>query len=155
MQKFDASYWEIYTGKSQSTRKTIREIKREKRDSFNSFMKGSARKNAKSMRKEPSVLEQKMQLFLDAHGINYEFQKILYIKGKSGYINKYYITDFYIPEKKVIIETDGKFHDDQVEQDTERTVNILKYCGDYRIIRWRWHDFQSINKIRNLLSILK
>lgn len=155
MQKYDASYWELHNGKSRSVRKTSREIRREKRDSFNSFMKGSARKNAKSMREEPSVLEQKMQLFLDTHGIRYEFQKILYITGKKGYINKYYIADFYIPHKKIIIETDGKFHDNQTKQDEERTINIQKYCGDYQIIRWRWHDFQSINKLKKLLSLLK
>jgi very-short-patch-repair endonuclease len=154
MQKFDANSWELYYGKIPSMRKTRKEVRRKKRDSFNSFMKGSARKNAKSMKKEPSVLEQKMKLFLTTHSIQYEFQKILYIIEKSGCISRYYIADFFIPKKGIIIETDGKFHADQVEQDTQRTIDIQNHCGNYKVIRWRWHDFESITKMKKLLSLL-
>ena len=126
----------------------------ERGDSFNIYMKVTARKNAKTMRKEPSALEAKMQVFLDAHNIKYEFQKILYIPGDKGYIKKFYIADFYIPHKYIIIETDGKFHDAQVDKDNQRTKDIQRYCGNYKVIRWRWHDFESITKMKKLLSIL-
>ena len=155
MQKYDASSWEIYYGRIPSRRRMKKDKKKARVDAFNSNIVGNARKNAKSMRKEPSVLEQKMKLFLDTHGIYYEFQKVLFIKDEKGYVKRYYIADFFIPKKCLIIETDGKFHDNQVELDEERTKDIMHYYGDYQIIRWRWHDFQSINKIRNLLAILK
>lgn len=154
MQKYDANSWELYQSKPPSRLKLKKEEQRARRDSFNSFMKGTARKNAKSMRKEPSVLEQKMQVFLDSHGIKYEFQKILYITKDNGYIQKYYIADFYIPHKGIIIETDGQFHNDQVELDANRTKDIQRYCGSYKVIRWRWHDFESIYKMKRLLAIL-
>ena len=155
MQRYDANSWELYSTSPLSKRKESKEKLRARRDSFNSWMIGTARKNAKTMRKEPSELEKKMQVFLDNQKIHYEFQKVLYIKNNNGFIWKYYIADFFIPKKGIIIETDGKFHDEQVKEDTERTVNIIKHCGDYRVIRWRWHDFESLSKIRNLISTLR
>ena len=155
MQKFDASSWELYHGRVPSMRILSKDKQRAKRDSINSYMVGTARKNAKSMRKDPSALEQKMQQFLTVHQINYEFQKILYIKDKKGIIKRYYIADFFIPKKNIIIETDGKFHDNQTDIDNQRTREIQNYCGSYKIIRWRWHDFESITKLRKLLEILK
>lgn len=154
MQKYDANSWELYYSKPPTKSKLTKEAQRKRRDSFNSFMKGTARKNAKEMRREPSALEQKMQEFLDAHGINYEFQKILYIPGDKGYIRKYYIADFYIPHKFIIIETDGKFHDSQEDLDTKRTEDIERYYKNYKVVRWKWHDFESITKMRKLLSVL-
>lgn len=155
MQKYDANSWELYYNSPPSKRKESKEKLRARRDSFNSWMIGNARKNARSMRKEPSELEKKMQIFLDNQKVHYEFQKIMYIKKDNGFIQRYYIADFFIPKTGIIIETDGKFHDDQVEQDKLRTKDIQTHCGSYRIVRWRWHDFQSIKKMQCLLKLLK
>ena len=79
----------------------------------------------------------------------------MYIKKDNGFIQRYYIADFFIPKVGVIVETDGKFHDNQVEQDKLRTKDIQTHCGNYKVVRWRWHDFQSIKKIQDLIRLLK
>ena len=155
MQKYDASSWELYNSRPTSKRNESKEKLKARRDSFNSWMVGTARKNAKSMRREPSELEKRMQVFLDNQKVYYEFQKILYIKKNNGFIQRYYIADFFIPKVGIIIETDGKFHDEQIEQDKLRTKDIQAHCGNYKVIRWRWHDFQSIRKIQELLKLLR
>lgn len=48
-------------------------------------------------------------------------------------INKYF-ADFVCEEKKVIIELDGRSHDDRLYEDAERTKILEKY--GYRIIRF-------------------
>ena len=64
--------------------------------------------------------------------IDFEFQKIIYTDNKH-----FFIADFYIPSKNLIIELDGGYHDDakQQEKDIWRT-KILKSLG-YRVIRFK------------------
>lgn len=64
--------------------------------------------------------------------IDFEFQKIIYTDNKH-----FFIADFYIPSKNLIIELDGEYHDDakQQEKDIWRT-KILKSLG-YRVIRFK------------------
>jgi very-short-patch-repair endonuclease len=52
------------------------------------------------------------------------------------------------------LETDGKFHDEQVEEDKIRTRNITKHYSNIKVIRWRWNDFGSYTKMKELLSVL-
>jgi len=135
--------------------KTKKKENKAKIETWNKVVRGYAKAFVKDTIKEPSVLEKKMQEFLDNFGIQYEFQKPLYIKKDNGKIKKFYIADFYIPVKSIIIETDGKFHDDQVKQDEERTAEIRKYYPNMKVIRWRWHDFSSPIKMKNLLNRLR
>lgn len=74
---------------------------------------------------------------------------------KDGQIRKFYIVDFYIPAKSIIIETDGKFHDEQIKQDEKRTSDIKKHYPNIKIIRWRWHDFDSYIKVKDLLNKIR
>ena len=64
--------------------------------------------------------------------IDFEFQKIIYTDNKH-----FFIADFYIPSKNLIIELDGEYHDNakQQEKDIWRT-KILKSLG-YRVIRFK------------------
>lgn len=84
-----------------------------------------ARYRAEQMQVWPSPLEERMRNFLDNHSIHYEFQKIFYIYADDGWIIRYYIADFYLPESKIIIEVDGKFHDNQKQHDKNRTKDIV------------------------------
>ena len=154
MQKYDANSWELYRGKTHTDKIKEKKWKKAKRDNYNKYMIGLSKRNARAMRREPSELEKKMMIFLDNHHVYYEFQKPFHIKDDKGFIRKFYIADFFIPKLGLIIETDGKFHDNQTELDKIRTIDIQTHCGDYKVIRWRWHDFESIVKIRRLLSIL-
>ena len=163
MEVFNANYWEdygVYISKKKAEAKRIekrRLTKKEKQKKLkdrNSTMKGMAKHYAKEMKKEPSVLEKRMIQFLNECGIDYEFQKPLYIKNKNNPIRKFYIADFYIPSKNLIIETDGKFHDNQIKQDENRTREIQRWYPNMKVFRWRWHDFDSCIKMKELSALL-
>ena len=64
--------------------------------------------------------------------IDFEFQKIIYTDNKH-----FFIADFYIPSKNLIIELDGEYHNDAKQQDKDiwRT-KILNSLG-YKVIRFK------------------
>lgn len=117
-------------------------------------MEESAEFWADHMRQHPSYLEKMMINFLDSHSVQYESQKIFYIKRKDGYITQFYIADFYIPTKKLIIEVDGKFHRHQREQDDKRTLDIKKHYKKIKVYRFTYKNFQNPKKLGELLSKL-
>ena len=82
--------------------------------------------------------------------IDFEFQKIIYTDNKH-----FFIADFYIPSKKLIIELDGEYHDDakQQEKDIWRT-KILKSLG-YRVIRFKNKQITESNNLFWVLNIIK
>lgn len=102
-----------------------------------------ARERAAKMRANPSWLEKIMMSFLDDRGVRYEFQKILYIMSDKNNVSRYYIVDFYIPDKNLIIEVDGKFHDDQIEKDDKRTMDIKRHYSGIELVRVTYGDFKS------------
>jgi very-short-patch-repair endonuclease len=57
----------------------------------------------------------------------------------------YFIADFYCYESKLVVEIDGKFHDDQQEYDTQRTL-VLNELGIslLRIKNEELKDIQSV-----------
>lgn len=167
MQVFNANYFEDYgsyisrkksaSSKSRKIRKGSSKKEKEKKKVLknNSIMSEIADNYVERMKGNPSELEKRMQAFLNSFNINYEFQKVFSIKKKNGYILKFYIADFYIPSKNLIIETDGAFHDNQVEEDTARTTQIKENYPNVKVIRWRWHDFDSYSKMQNLLKEIR
>ena len=159
MEVINANHWEFCYPSAAHTVKT-KKSKTKKKDKkkevklHNSTIMGVAKSYAEDMRDCPSTLEERMIKFLEEHNIAFDFQRIFYIKNRSGWIRKFYIADFYIPAKQVILETDGKFHDEQVEEDKIRTRNITKHYSNIKVIRWRWNDFGSYTKMKELLSTL-
>ena len=111
----------------------------------------SAEYRASEMRLWPSPLEERMKDFLDKWGIQYEFQKIFYIRAKDGWINRYYIADFYIPDKCIIIEVDGKFHDKHRLHDKLRTFTIQEHYPGTEVLRYTWKDLSDLSKMEELL----
>ena len=99
----------------------------------------------------PSPLEERMQLFLEEHFINYEVQKIFYIYDEDGWIIRYFIADFYIPDKGIVIEVDGKFHDKQRQHDKVRTKTIQEQYPEIEVLRYKWEDLKDYYKMEELL----
>lgn len=66
---------------------------------------------------------------------DFSFQHIIYIKSQTGRIKKFYIADFVILSKNIIIELDGDYHNDlkQMKNDAKRTFDLEK--EGYVIIR--------------------
>jgi very-short-patch-repair endonuclease len=100
----------------------------------------------------PSPLEDRMRVFLDFHGIEYEQQKIFYIYADDGWIVMYYIADFYLPESNTIVEVDGRFHDRQKGYDKRRTKEIQKEYPGIRVVRFRWEDMSDGDAILKVLD---
>jgi very-short-patch-repair endonuclease len=117
----------------------------------NKEVKASAEYRAGEMKAWPSPLEERMKSFLDEHYIDYEFQKIFYITGDDGWIIRYYIADFYIPDKDIIIEVDGKFHDNQVQKDKNRTKVIQEHYPEIEVLRYAWEDLNDEDTMEELL----
>ena len=99
----------------------------------------------------PSKLEERMMSFLDDLGICYEFQKIFYIYADDGWIIRYYIADFFVPQANIIIEVDGKFHDEHKQHDKMRTKEIQEQYPDVEVLRYRWKDLSDREKMEELL----
>ena len=82
--------------------------------------------------------------------IDFEFQKIIYTDNKH-----FFIADFYIPSKNLIIELDGEYHDEakQQEKDIWRT-KILKSLG-YRVIRFKNKQITESKDLFWVLNIIE
>ena len=102
----------------------------------------------------PSKLEEMMQGILDAYNIVYQFQKIFYIHAKDGWIAKYYIADFFIPHRNLIIEVDGRFHEHQKQHDRNRTKDIQKEYPNIDVIRFSWKDVSDKDKMECFVRTL-
>ncbi len=144
MYKVSANDWDgIGFNKIKGSAKKTKETNRR--------MKEIAEKYALKGRNNPSPLEKAMIEFLKAHHIEFEFQKPCCI-FKDKVITQFFILDFYIPIKKIVIETDGKYHDSQIEYDDYRTKTIKKQYPGTKVIRWRFKDFHSVECMKKLLK---
>jgi len=61
------------------------------------------------------------------------------------------VVDFCCPSKRLIIEVDGPIHQDQVENDIERTRHLEAY--GYRVIRFR--NDEILTDIETVLSSIR
>ena len=78
--------------------------------------------------------------------IDFEFQKIIYTDNKH-----FFIADFYIPSKNLIIELDGEYHDNTTQQNKDiRRTQLLHSLG-YRVIRFK---NKQITESKNLFWVL-
>jgi len=77
-----------------------------------------------------TIGEKEFIIILRQEKIKYEFQKIFF-HGKS-----FFIADFYIPSKHIIVEIDGGYHDssEQMLKDNKRTI-ALRQLGIRSILR--------------------
>jgi very-short-patch-repair endonuclease len=121
----------------------------------NKNMVSSAEGNAKYARKHPSELEKKMKDLLDGSRIQYEFQKVIYIKSFGGFIKQYFIVDFFIPSRDIIIEVHGKPSEEQQKYASERKKAIKKAYPLYAIVDWYRADFNSYTKMKKLVDFLE
>ena len=126
------------------------------KQAHNKEVRSKAESRANEMRTWPSPLEERMIAFLDRHYIQYEFQKIFYITADDGWITRYYIADFYIPDRRIIIEVDGKrCHDHHSQHDKQRTRNIQDHYPDVTVLRYTWKDLSDEDIMKVLLIRLK
>lgn len=121
----------------------------------NERLKESAEINAEYMKANPSFLEKMVIEFFDSHDVQYEFQKIFYIADKYQYIKRYFIADFYIPAKKLIVEADGKYHEERKKYDEWRTQVIKEHYRKVKVLRVTYNDLKNGIKLQKLLHRVK
>ena len=160
----NANHWEDYVAyiskirreKEAKEKRIVKKKEKERAiDRHNSSVKSISKQYATEMQNCPSELEIRMKQFLDNQGITYDFQRVFNIKDRDGRIKKFFIADFYVPSRNLVIETDGKFHDEQSDYDEIRTQILQHFYPNIRVIRWRWYDFQSLKKLKELTALLK
>lgn len=78
--------------------------------------------------------------------IDFEFQKIIYTDNKH-----FFIADFYIPSKNLIIELDGEYHDDIKQQNKDIWRTQLLHSLGYKVIRFK---NKQIIESKNLFWVL-
>lgn len=78
--------------------------------------------------------------------IDFEFQKIIYTDNKH-----FFVADFYIPSKNLIIELDGEYHDNIKQQNKDIWRTQLLHSLGYRVIRFK---NKQITESKNLFWVL-
>lgn len=96
----------------------------------NKASKDMLEKFRRNLIKNQTVAEKRIKsLLVDCAGTFY-FQKILYNKSIPM------IVDFYCPQRKIVIEVDGKHHYDDKKQFMKDSARDAYFKGiDYRVIR--------------------
>ena len=100
-------------------------------------------------------LEQVMAIKLLTNG--YEFYAQYKIDISEKWIiqgKKYFILDFLLPNNRIVIETDGKIHDNErnYKYDRNRT-NALVSMG-YRVFRFDWDDVMDKNEKFDIMDFI-
>ena len=83
--------------------------------------------------------------------IDFEFQKIIYTDNKKHF----FIADFYIPSKNLIIELDGEYHNDAKQQDKDIWRTKLLNSLGYRVIRFKNKQITESKDLSWILNIIE
>ena len=82
--------------------------------------------------------------------IDFEFQKIIYTDNKH-----FFIADFYISSKNLIIELDGEYHNDVKQQDKDIWRTKLLNSLGYRVIRFKNKQITESRDLSWILNIIE
>lgn len=100
-------------------------------------------------RSKPSFLEKSFEEWLIS--INYTD----YVKNKTFRCgNKIYYGDFFFPNKKILIELDGKQHEESIEYDSSRDRRIMEH-HKVKTIRISYKEYMQKSKIDFVLESIK
>ena len=100
-------------------------------------------------RSKPSFLEKSFEEWLIS--INYTD----YVKNKTFRCGKkIYYGDFFFPNKNILIELDGKQHEETVEYDKIRDQHIMEY-HKVETIRISYTEYMNKSKVTTVLNVIK
>ena len=100
---------------------------------------------AKGMRSNPTEAEAILRDYVRANNLGYKFL--------FQYIIRQFIVDFFCPDCKLIIEVDGGYHSEPVQEiDDETRTQMLEELG-YRVIRFT--NEQILYDIDNVVNEIK
>lgn len=105
---------------------------------------------ARKLRNNSTTAEQIFWNEIRSKKTGFKFLRQKPLRFYYGNIKRFFIADFFCKELKLVIEIDGKIHENQQEYDFGRTY-ILNEMG-YKVIRFT--NEQIINNVSNCLSLL-
>jgi len=107
---------------------------------------------ARNLRKNPTPSEKRLWEVLrrkSRSGFKFLRQHPVFYRIDKDWI-EYYIADFYCAKLQLIIEADGKIHDDKKERDHDRDAKLLS--KGIKVIRIQNEALADMNLTINLIS---
>jgi len=115
-------------------------------------MKEKVKDIVRELRKNSIYSEKILWEQLRGRKINgYKFLRQYPIEYKNAGKERFFVLDYYCYEQRLAIELDGKYHDNNKENDDTRTLFINKY--KIKIIRFNNCDVE--NNINNVIEGIK
>ena len=113
--------------------------------------------NSRLMYKFPTALEAKVKKILDDNGIKYKFQQLFYrfVKGYRQYVEAYYIANFWIPKKRLIIDIQPAKRKIEVDSEKLRTFSYDNITPRAQILKITEEDLRCPTFVQELLAIIK
>jgi hypothetical protein len=113
--------------------------------------------NSRLMYKFPTALEAQVKKVLDDNGVRYKFQQLFYrfVKGYRQYVEAYYIANFWIPKKKLVLEIQPARRKIEVESEKLRTFSYDGVFPRAQVLRITEVDLRCPTFAQELLAILK
>lgn len=113
--------------------------------------------NSRLMFKFPTALEGKVKKMLDDNGIKYKFQQLFYryVIGYRQYVEAYYIANFWIPRKRLILDIQPARRKIDVETQDLRTFSYEGITPRAQVLKISEKDLECPTFAQELLAILK
>ena len=113
--------------------------------------------NSRLMYKFPTALEAKVKNILDDNGIKYKFQQLFYrfVKGYRQYVEAYYIANFWIPKKRLIIDIQPAKRKIEVDSEKLRTFSYDNVTPKAQVLKITEEDLRCPTFVQELLAIIK
>lgn len=113
--------------------------------------------NSRLMYKFPTALEEKVKKILDDNGIKYKFQQLFYrfVKGYRQYVEAYYIANFWIPKKKLVLEIQPARRKIEVDSEKLRTFSYEGVTPKAQVLKITEEDLRCPTFAQELLALIK
>ena len=113
--------------------------------------------NSRLMYKFPTVLEGEVKKILDDNGIRYKFQQLFYrfVRGYRQYVEAYYIANFWIPKRKLILEIQPARRKIEVDSEKLRTFSYEGISPRAQVLKITKEDLECPTFAQELLALIK
>ena len=168
MRRINANDLEILEQDKQKRRRSLEKERQKKlrtkagreqlKKKTNTDMKIIAEQYAQKLIMNATEAERHFYKILESLGINFKFQHPIYNKSKDGTIKQFYIPDFFLPDINTIVEIDGGYHFDVLQQkkDNTRTNKIKDGHRGIKVLRITNAEvFNGIKVMKFLQRILE
>lgn len=107
------------------------------------------KKVAKFLKKYPSISELKIKDILDSNGVEYSYQVLMYSSERG-----YYIANFYIPKKKLLLHVENSTRRQEPKYSKYRIFDYSKLFHKVSVLRIRTKDIKKKIFEEDLLKIV-